>query len=492
MTMVYVPGGAFQMGSAESDALANFDEKPPHPVTLDAFWIDKTEVTNAQYKKCVQAGACKPSEFPDDWDTNGDPQPVVGVSWYDAGAYCQWAGATLPTEAQWEKAARGMDGRIYPWGNETATCEYAVMAEGGQEGCGRKPAWPVGSKPKGASPYGALDMAGNVWEWVADWYAADYYGGSPGSNPPGPDAGDERLMRGGGWETHGDELRAAYRYSGAPDSGEDEVGFRCAVSASALAAPVAAVTTPTEAATPTAKLPARVLFIGDSDSWYLDTYLPRLAASGTPPIAVESKVIQSGRAPLALHWDRGKATEEIRTGKWDIVVLQEDLDINWKYVGQFYEYSRKFHNEIEQVGAETVLYMPWDDIVMPPPPTMQDVADAYTKAGAELGVRVAPLGLAFERATREQPGLNLHLSDGLHANLPGIYLTLCVLYATMFDRSPVGLTYRMEDVAKTSLEYTWWNLDVEKDWQLTEDDTTFLQRIAWETVQEYQAQHPVK
>ena len=232
MVMLYVPGGVFQMGSAESDSLAHFDEKPQHPVTLDAFWVDRTEVTNAQYKKCVQAGACKPSEFPDSWGTNGDDQPVVGVSWYDAGAYCQWAGAALPTEAQWEKAARGTDGHIYPWGDNAPTCELAVMVEGGQEGCGKKPAWPVGSKPKGASPYGALDMAGNVGEWVQDWYDEHSYTAEAQTNPTGATKGTHKVLRGSSWYcTDARCVRAAFRDAYPPEKRNTGMGFRCVIAA---------------------------------------------------------------------------------------------------------------------------------------------------------------------------------------------------------------------------------------------------------------------
>ncbi len=240
MVMVYVPGGAFLMGSADSDKLANFDEKPQHPVTLDAFWIDKTEVTNAQYKKCVQAGACKASEYTSS-DLNDDNLPVSGVSWYDAKAYCQWTGAALPTEAQWEKAARSTDGRLYPWGNQTATCEYAVMVENGQEGCGKIPAWSVGSKPKGASPYGALDMAGNVSEWVEDWYADNSYAAAAQTNPTGPMTGTEKVLRGGSWYcSEAACVRAAKRDADKPDDRNSGKGFRCVAAEPGLATPTAA------------------------------------------------------------------------------------------------------------------------------------------------------------------------------------------------------------------------------------------------------------
>jgi formylglycine-generating enzyme required for sulfatase activity len=230
MVMVHVPVGEFLMGSADSDKDAQSDEKPQHTVYLDAFWIDRTEVTNAQYKKCVQAGACKASGFASDSKYNADNQPVVGVSWDAAQAYCQWAGRQLPTEVQWEKAARGAqaDGRIYPWGNQPTTCEYAVMNDGSGNGCGKGDApWPVGSKPQGASPYGALDMAGNVWEWVADWYDEKYYASSPPKNPPGPSSGQDRVLRGGSWYNGQAGARAASRGRNSPGDRYNNVGFRC-------------------------------------------------------------------------------------------------------------------------------------------------------------------------------------------------------------------------------------------------------------------------
>jgi eukaryotic-like serine/threonine-protein kinase len=161
MTLLYVPEGEFLMGSADSDPDATPQEKPQHTVSLDAFWIDQTEVTGAMYARCVAGGKCKPR-----WCLSGpefDQHPAVCVDWFNAKAYCEWAGRRLPTEAEWEKAARGTDDRLYPWGNEPATCELAVMNDGSGNGCGGGSASTrVGSKPKGASPYGALDMAGNV------------------------------------------------------------------------------------------------------------------------------------------------------------------------------------------------------------------------------------------------------------------------------------------------------------------------------------------
>jgi len=175
--MVYVPAGEFIMGSDERDG----NEQPMHTVYLDAFYIDKTAVTNAQYRKCVEAGACDAPRETTDYDNADYAQhPVVYVNWFQAKAYCEWVGKRLPTEAEWEKAARGTDGRKYPWGNtfdgsrlnfcdKNCTLSWKdPSVDDGYTGTA-----PVGSYPVGASPYGALDMAGNVYAWVADWYDMD-------------------------------------------------------------------------------------------------------------------------------------------------------------------------------------------------------------------------------------------------------------------------------------------------------------------------------
>jgi eukaryotic-like serine/threonine-protein kinase len=224
MAMVYVPEGEFLMGSPAGEGAD--DEHPQHEVYLDAFWIDRYEVSNSQYQLCVEAGACKPSQYAGDSKFDGADQPVVGVDWEDASSYCGWIGAQLPTEAQWEKAARGEEGWTYPWGNEPATCDYAVMDDGGS-GCGKNSTWDVGSKPAGASVYGAMDMAGNVWEWVADWYDGTYYKDAPERNPTGPSSGTARVLRGGSWNYNVLDVRAANRYNN-PDNGSNNVGCRCA------------------------------------------------------------------------------------------------------------------------------------------------------------------------------------------------------------------------------------------------------------------------
>ena len=190
--MVYVPVGDFTMGLVEGDSDARDEELPQHTVTLDAFWIDRTEVTNAQYEKCVTAGACDAPEKTksntrDSYYGNSlyDDYPVIYVTWYDAEDYCEWAGKRLPREAEWEKASRGTDGGEYPWGNGSPSATLANY--GANEGDTTE----VGSYAGGASPYGPLDMAGNVWEWVADWYDGDYYSSSPDRNPTGPSSGND-------------------------------------------------------------------------------------------------------------------------------------------------------------------------------------------------------------------------------------------------------------------------------------------------------------
>ena len=232
MVMVYVPEGKFSMGSNDG---IDWDQ-PVHDVTLDAYWFDQTEVTNGMVALCVQAGACQP---PSDLSSYthpgyyGDSQfadyPVINVSWNDAQAYCAWAGARLPTEAEWEKAALGETGLAYPWGNAYPDCSLAnFWGSNGADACvGDMSA--VGSYPAGASPYGALDMAGNVLEWVADWGSKTYYGSSPSSNPTGPAAGDERMLRGGAWVTDETVIRSSHRIWLPPDKHYNYVGFRCAL-----------------------------------------------------------------------------------------------------------------------------------------------------------------------------------------------------------------------------------------------------------------------
>jgi formylglycine-generating enzyme required for sulfatase activity len=223
---VLVQAGDFSMGSNTSDAL---DEKPAHTVFLDGYYIDKFEVRNAQYKACVEAGKCDPPKhpyfFPESpskiyyGNAQYDNYPVVYVDWNMAKDYCEWRGASLPTEAQWEKAARGgTDERIYPWGDDLQ-CRQANYLK-----CVNHTS-AVGSYGDGKSLYGAYDMAGNVLEWVADWYSANYYENLFSSNPTGPISGQSRVVRGGSWTKY--DVRVSNRVGVAPNSATFDIGFRC-------------------------------------------------------------------------------------------------------------------------------------------------------------------------------------------------------------------------------------------------------------------------
>ena len=244
--MIYVPGGEFLMGSTDADRKAEADEKPAHTVYLDAFWIDKTEVTNTQYVQFLNAlgeyrGTCGGHDCVEttveDKDSHilhqegryvvesgFEDHPVIEMTWYGAQAYCEWAGVRLPTEAEWEKAARGVDGRLYPWGNDAPDCGRAQYAD-----CSGMTV-PVGSKPTGPSPYGVLDMAGNVWEWVSDWYDPAFYGSSPARNPQGPDSGERKVFRGGSWGYLPKFIRTTERARNRPSYAGFNIGFRCGAS----------------------------------------------------------------------------------------------------------------------------------------------------------------------------------------------------------------------------------------------------------------------
>ena len=227
--MVLVASGEFLMGNeAEGDA-------PPHRVYLDAFYIDRQEVTNARYLKFVETTRHRAPQHV------VDPQydlwvgaalspgvadlPVVNVDWSDADAYCRWAGKRLPTEAEWEKAARGTDGRIFPWGNEAPSFARLNFSRSWQ---GAHTLQPVGNYEAGNSPYGAQDMAGNVWEWVSDWYDAGSYAAGLSRNPQGPPSGSSKILRGGSWTNSADSVRATHRREEDPDMRNGDSGFRCA------------------------------------------------------------------------------------------------------------------------------------------------------------------------------------------------------------------------------------------------------------------------
>lgn len=232
--MVLIPAGEFTMGSGEDDKSAGNDERPAHQVDLDDFYIDQYEVTTSHYENFLQETQYAVPKY---WSPQVPKQqgnkPVVGVNWKDATTYCSWAGKRLPTEAEWEKAARRTDQRIYPWGNALPTdklakldrcCnfnDYGALSD-------------VGSYKEGMGPYGTYDMAGNVWEWVADWYDEAYYSKSAGRNPKGPDEGVLRVIRGGGWDSKPAMVRSAFRDRLSPSNRnavqDGNIGFRCAQS----------------------------------------------------------------------------------------------------------------------------------------------------------------------------------------------------------------------------------------------------------------------
>jgi formylglycine-generating enzyme required for sulfatase activity len=224
--MVEIPAGEFVMGSDGTQALE--DERPSHRVWLDAFSIDLHEVTTAQYAAFLAASK---RASPWQWNTvdlsqHGD-RPVVGVDWHDAEAFCTWSGKRLPTEAEWEKAARGTDGRLYPWGNQAPTSELANFALGARFSYNQV-LLPVQSHQSGKSPYGLYHMAGNAYEWVQDWYGTNYYEISPNRNPPGPAHGQFKVLRGGSWSDLPKYLLTYGRFKLPPETKNSYTGFRCA------------------------------------------------------------------------------------------------------------------------------------------------------------------------------------------------------------------------------------------------------------------------
>ena len=220
--MALVPAGEFTMGST-----LKADEKPVHRVYLSAFYMDKYAVTVGQYAKYLEV---TDMVAPPEWDIMNQPQhqnrPVVNINWSEAATYCKWAGKRLPTEAEWEKAARGTDGRLYPWGNEAPTRLHANF--GKKEWAYHMALVPVGMFELGKSPYGIYDMAGNVWEWVNDWYDHDYYKKSPTKNPQGPATSKSKVVRGGNWLYLQESLRSSFRFNADPAGRQLGYGFRCA------------------------------------------------------------------------------------------------------------------------------------------------------------------------------------------------------------------------------------------------------------------------
>ena len=222
-SMALVPAGEFTMGSAMGSA----DEQPEHRVSVGAFYMDLYQVSIRQYARFVEATH---HDVPPDWGVMNRPQhydrPIANVDWADAVTYCTWAGKRLPTEAEWEKAARGTDGRTYPWGNVHPTRLHATA--GKEVWSNHSALTPGGLLEEGKSPYGIYDMAGNVWEWVSDWYDQDYYKTSPPQNPTGPSTGWSKVVRGGSWGSNADGLRSAERETHVPSFRGFGTGFRCA------------------------------------------------------------------------------------------------------------------------------------------------------------------------------------------------------------------------------------------------------------------------
>ena len=226
--MVFIPAGEFIMG--RDDMPPELGESPAHRVHLDAFYIDKYEVTNARYQRFMEATGTPPPDFWTDAMLNEPVQPVVAVTWYEAEAYAEWVGKRLPTEAEWEKAARGVDGRTYPWGNDF---DWAFgnfsdnhLEDGHLDGF-------AGSSPPGrfltdVSPYGVFDMGGNVLEWVSDWQDENYYAVSPALNPTGPATGTHKILRGGAMDIGPEFSRTTYRNRLMPHGTNMSFGFRCA------------------------------------------------------------------------------------------------------------------------------------------------------------------------------------------------------------------------------------------------------------------------
>ncbi|MDF0644939.1 MAG: formylglycine-generating enzyme family protein [Nitrospira sp.] len=224
--MITIPEGDFIMGVDGTQALE--DERPAHQPWLAAFSIEIHEVATAQYAEFLKATG---GPAPWQWDTvelsrHGD-RPVIGVDWADADAYCRWRGKRLPTEAEWEKAARGTDGRLYPWGNQTPTQDLANFALGARFSYSQV-LMPVHSYERGQSPFGLLQMAGNVYEWVQDWYGTNYYEVSPDRNPAGPEQGQFKVVRGGSWSDLPKYLLTYGRFKLPPETRNSYTGFRCA------------------------------------------------------------------------------------------------------------------------------------------------------------------------------------------------------------------------------------------------------------------------
>jgi formylglycine-generating enzyme required for sulfatase activity len=321
MTMVYVPAGEFSMGSDSGDS----NEKPVHTVYLDSFWIDQTEVTNKMYSLCVAAGVCQSPKAPNSYSRTsyyGNPEfenyPIVYVDWDMANTYCTWAGRRIPTEAEWEKAARGTTSNRFPWGDEM-NCDRAngMNCKGDTT--------QVGQYEIGKSPYGVLDMAGNVMEWVADWYSITYYyASSSRENPLGPTSGNYHVLRGGSWKSNENSNRSTYRFGFTPDATNYYlIGFRCALGTTS---DTNALTPSPPAATATPRVinPSLYLYVKQNFTWH--DAVEYCSERGGHLVTIQDAVENLYIYQLTEGWTWLGATDEIEEGTW-VWVSGEP----WKY-----------------------------------------------------------------------------------------------------------------------------------------------------------------
>ncbi len=301
--MVYVPAGRFVMGNNDSGGRYFDLDEPKHDVILNTFWMDRTEVTNSQYRQCVTEGWCtapsqSDSQTRSSYYDNLDfaDYPVIQVKWYQAEIFCKWVGKRLPTEAEWERAARGDTKSVYPWGDWIdCACANYLSCVGDTSKVGRYPA--------GASPYGVLDMIGNVWEWVADWYGSSYYLSlaTPVANPPGPDSGRQRVRRGGAWNEREGIGRVSDRFYGAEDDATYNVGFRCAYSdtSTSLALATQGTVTPTFPVASKSILPEMGV---PAEMAQVTKYRSPQSFIAVPVCQEEIQVLQRERVVLRLRW----------------------------------------------------------------------------------------------------------------------------------------------------------------------------------------------
>jgi formylglycine-generating enzyme required for sulfatase activity len=250
--LIFVPAGDFIMGTDKTDT-SGVSANPEHKVTQSAFWIYRSEVTRSMYTACVAAGECSPPA-----DSNWLPydetmlasHPITGVSWEQAQSYCSWMQGHLPTEAQWEKTARGTNAQTYPWGEEAPSCELLnfnnCVGKTLPGGAFQSLTTPVQKYLSGASVYGALDMEGNVREWTQDWYAADYYAQSPANNPLGAAQGESKIVRGSSFDSNKEEVAAYLRQIHLPSETEETLGFRCVIDEPTYFAPLCRYSPPIE------------------------------------------------------------------------------------------------------------------------------------------------------------------------------------------------------------------------------------------------------